>query len=157
MIPIFSQWVTNSSYSFYMWAMNESKRFLSWHWCQFDIVTHRAASRLIKIKTRRNRAVVKWYSRSPSIPTIPVRIPLTAKKSEENVQLTISQWLVLQLSADANVVVFVVVVTGEAVIVLLKTYSHPNGFYLGHRCSWTLTQANSVQVSIMQSGDLNRN
>ena len=34
--------------------------------------------------------------------------------------------------------------------------SHPNGFYWGHQCSWTLTPANSMQVSIMQSENCNR-
>ena len=37
-----------------------------------------------------------------------------------------------------------------------KAHSHPNGFYYGHKCSWTLTQPNSMQVSIMQSDDRNR-
>jgi len=30
----------------------------------------------------------------------------------------------------------------------LKPHSHPNGFYWGHQCSWTLTPDNSMQVSI---------
>ena len=29
--------------------------------------------------------------------------------------------------------------------------SHPNDFYWGHQCSWTLSPANSIQVSNMQS------
>ena len=33
---------------------------------------------------------------------------------------------------------------------LLKPHSHHNGFYWGLQCSWTLTPANSMQVSIMQ-------
>ena len=37
------------------------------------------------------------------------------------------------------------------VVVFFKPHSHPNGFYWGHQCSWTLTPANSLQVTIMQS------
>ena len=33
---------------------------------------------------------------------------------------------------------------------------HPNGFCWGCQCSWTLTPANSMQVSNMQSNDCNR-
>ena len=36
-----------------------------------------------------------------------------------------------------------------------KPHSHPNGFYCGHQCSWTLTPANSIQVSIIQSDNCN--
>ena len=32
---------------------------------------------------------------------------------------------------------------------------HPNGFYWDHQYSWTLTSANSMQDSIMQSDDRN--
>ena len=38
---------------------------------------------------------------------------------------------------------------------LCNPHSHPNSLYLGHQCSWTLTQANSMQVSNMQSDDYN--
>ena len=38
----------------------------------------------------------------------------------------------------------------------LKPHSHPNGFYWGHQCSWTLAPANSMQVSIMQFDNCNR-
>ena len=38
----------------------------------------------------------------------------------------------------------------------IKPHSHPNGFYWGHQCSWTLTPANSMQVSIMQFDKSNR-
>ena len=38
----------------------------------------------------------------------------------------------------------------------IKPHSHPNGFYWGHQCSWTLTLAKSMKVSIMQSDDRNR-
>ena len=34
--------------------------------------------------------------------------------------------------------------------------SQPNSFYWGHQYSWTLTPANSMQVSIMQSDNCNR-
>ena len=37
-----------------------------------------------------------------------------------------------------------------------KTDYLPYGFYWGHQCSWTLTPANSMQVSNMQSDDSNR-
>ena len=33
---------------------------------------------------------------------------------------------------------------------------HPNGFYWGHQCSWSLTSANSMQVSIIHSYNQNR-
>ena len=33
---------------------------------------------------------------------------------------------------------------------------HPNCFYWGHQCSWTLTPANSMQVSIMQPDEVTR-
>ena len=32
----------------------------------------------------------------------------------------------------------------------------PPGFYWGHQCSWTLTPANSMQVSIIQFDNCNR-
>ena len=35
----------------------------------------------------------------------------------------------------------------------LKPNFHLIGFYWGHQCSWTLTQANSMQVSIVQTGN----
>ena len=38
----------------------------------------------------------------------------------------------------------------------LKHNYHHSGFYLGQQCSWTLTPANSMQDSIMQSDDRNR-
>ena len=38
----------------------------------------------------------------------------------------------------------------------IKPHYHPNGFYWGHQCSWTLTPANSMQVSIMQFDNCNR-
>ena len=38
----------------------------------------------------------------------------------------------------------------------LKPHSHPNCFYWGHQCSWILTPANSMQVSIMQFDNCNR-
>ena len=31
--------------------------------------------------------------------------------------------------------------------VFIFTHSHPSGFHWGHQCSWTLTSANSMQVS----------
>ena len=40
------------------------------------------------------------------------------------------------------------------VIFYIKHHSHPNGFYWGHQCSWTLAPANSMQVSIMQLNQL---
>ena len=40
--------------------------------------------------------------------------------------------------------------------IFLKPHSHPSGFYWGHQCSWTLTPANSMQVSIMQFDNCNR-
>ena len=30
-----------------------------------------------------------------------------------------------------------------------RSNSHPNGFYWGHKCSWTLTPAKSMQVPNM--------
>ena len=39
---------------------------------------------------------------------------------------------------------------------LYNPHSHPNGFYQGHQCSWTLTPANTIQVSIMQFDNCNR-
>ena len=39
---------------------------------------------------------------------------------------------------------------------LIKSHSHPNGLYWGHQRSWTLTPANSTQVSNMQYEDYNR-
>ena len=39
---------------------------------------------------------------------------------------------------------------------LYKLHSHPNGFYCGHQCSWTLTPDNSMQVPIMHSSNCNR-
>ena len=41
-------------------------------------------------------------------------------------------------------------------IFFIKPHSHPNGFYWGQQCSWTLTPANSMQVSIMQFDNCNR-
>ena len=38
----------------------------------------------------------------------------------------------------------------------LKHNYHHSGFYCGQQCSWTLTPANSMQDSIMQSDDRNR-
>ena len=38
----------------------------------------------------------------------------------------------------------------------IKPHSQPNGFYWGHQCSWTLTPASSMQVSIMQSDNRNK-
>ena len=39
----------------------------------------------------------------------------------------------------------------------IKPHSHPNGFfYVTNECSWSLTPANSMQVTIMQSDDCNR-
>ena len=40
--------------------------------------------------------------------------------------------------------------------ILLKPHSHPNGFYWGHQLPRTLTPANSMKVSIMQSDNCNR-
>ena len=37
-----------------------------------------------------------------------------------------------------------------------KPHYHPYGFYWGHQCSWTLTPANSMQVSIMQFDNFNK-
>ena len=33
---------------------------------------------------------------------------------------------------------------------VLYLHSHPNGYYWGHQCSWTLTPANSMQVWQLQ-------
>ena len=41
-------------------------------------------------------------------------------------------------------------------VLFLKPQSHPSGFHWGHQCSWTLTPANIMQISIMQSDDGNR-
>ena len=41
-------------------------------------------------------------------------------------------------------------------VFFIKPHSNPNGFYWGHQCSWTLTPANSMQVSIMQFDNCNR-
>ena len=38
----------------------------------------------------------------------------------------------------------------------IMPHSHYNGFYEGHQYSWTLTPANSMQVSIMQPDNCNR-
>ena len=38
----------------------------------------------------------------------------------------------------------------------IKPHSHTNGFYCGYQCSWTLIQAKSMQVSIMQFDDHNK-
>ena len=40
-------------------------------------------------------------------------------------------------------------------IVFFVNNSHRNGFYRDHQCSWTLTPANSMQVSNMQSDERN--
>ena len=42
-------------------------------------------------------------------------------------------------------------------IIYMNPHSHPDGFYWGHQCSWTLAAANSMQVSNMQSDDRQRN
>ena len=34
----------------------------------------------------------------------------------------------------------------------LKPHSHPNGFIWEHQCSWTLTIANSMQVTTSPAG-----
>ena len=39
---------------------------------------------------------------------------------------------------------------------LKKPHSHPNGFNWGHQCSWTLTPAKNMQVSVIQYDDHNR-
>ena len=39
----------------------------------------------------------------------------------------------------------------ECEICFSPTPTLTNGFYWGHQCSWTLTPANNIQVSIMQS------
>ena len=41
-------------------------------------------------------------------------------------------------------------------LVFFKPHSHHNDFYWGRQCSWTLTLANSMQVSIMQFDNCNR-
>ena len=41
-------------------------------------------------------------------------------------------------------------------IFFIKSHSHPYGFYWDLECSWTLTPANSMQVSKMQSDGCNR-
>ena len=41
-------------------------------------------------------------------------------------------------------------------IIFINPHSYQNGFYCGHKCSWTLTPANCIQVAIMQSDDSNR-
>ena len=38
-------------------------------------------------------------------------------------------------------------------IVLYNPFSHPNDFYWGHQCSWTLIPANSMEVPNMKSYD----
>ena len=41
-------------------------------------------------------------------------------------------------------------------IIYMNPHSHPDGFYWGHQCSWTLIPANSMQASNEQSNDCNR-
>ena len=42
------------------------------------------------------------------------------------------------------------------IILFIISHSHPSAFYWGHQCSWTLTLANSMQASIMETFVCNR-
>ena len=71
-------------------------------------------------------------------------------KSNKNIfrQLMVSSFFTKIESLDNTLLrIRLQVITWSNVGSFLKQLSHPNGFCSGHQCSWTLTPANSMQVS----------